>query len=62
MSKRLRHQEVTKRPRVIVNGGSYKLEWLGHHSGQAVAVGYSTLGEAIDYGRVLAHLYNRDAA
>lgn len=62
MSKRLRHQEVTKRPRVIVNGSSYKLEWLGHYSGQPVAVGYATLEEAITYGHTLAHLYNRDAA
>lgn len=62
MSKRLRNQEVTKRPRVIVNGGSYKLEWLGHYSKQTVAVVYPDLGDAIDYGRVLAHLYNRGAA
>ena len=62
MSKRLRHQPITKRPRVVVNGNAFKLEWIGHYSGEPVAVGYATLGEAIDYGRILAHLYNRDAA
>ena len=62
MSRRLRDQEVTKRPRVVLNGGLYELEWLGHHSGQAVSVKYPSLGDAIDYGRVLAHLYNGDAA
>jgi len=62
MSNRLRNQEVTARPRVIVNGGAFKLEWLGHYSGQPVAAGYLTLSDAIDYGNVLAHLYNKDAA
>jgi len=62
MSKRLRHQEVTKRPRVIVDGSSYKLEWLGQYSGAPCAVGYESLADAINYGNVLSHLYNRDAA
>ena len=62
MSTRLRNQEVTARPRITTDGGTFKLEWLGHHSGQAVAVGYANLVEAIEYGHVLAHLYNRDAA
>lgn len=62
MKNRLRNQEVTKRPRVVVNGHAFKLEWLGNYSGQPVATGFETLGEAIDYGNVLAHLYNKDAA
>lgn len=62
MKNRLRNQEVTKRPRVVVNGDSFKLEWLGHYSGEPCAIGYRTLVEAINYGNVLAHLYNKDAA
>jgi len=61
MNNRLRNQQVTKRPRIVVHDGSYKLEWLGHHSGEPCAVGYKSLADAINYGNVLSHLYNRDA-
>ena len=47
MSNRLRNTELTTKPRVIVDGGEYKVQWLGNYSGQACEYAYPNLGDAI---------------
>jgi hypothetical protein len=46
---RLRYQPVTHKPRVIADGGRFKIEYLGAYTGQHCGWQFNTHGEAIAY-------------
>lgn len=59
MSQRLRNQPVTVKPRIIVNGGSFKVEWWGKVTDQHCAIRAASFGLAVQLATSMAH-GNRD--
>ena len=59
MNQRLRNQEVTAKPRITVNGASFKVEWWGKITDQHCAIGVPTFGLAVQLASSMAR-GNRD--
>lgn len=59
MSNRLRNQEVTAKPRITVNGGSYSIDWIGAITGEHCGVGHKTFEGAIYAANMMAR-YNAE--
>ena len=59
MNQRLRNQEVTAKPRITVNGGSFKVEWWGKVTDQHCVIGVATFGLAVQLATSMAR-GNRD--
>lgn len=57
MNTRLRNQVVTVKPRIVVNGDSFKVEYYGHITKQHVSVGYPTLEKALGFANAVASFY-----
>lgn len=54
MSNRLRNQEVTAKPRIVVNGASFKVEWFGSHVKQHCSAGFQTFESAVQFANTMA--------
>lgn len=57
MSKRLRYQEVTVKPRILVRPGGFDVEHLGKATGNKCVMPCQTLDEAVGYAYVVASRY-----
>jgi hypothetical protein len=57
MSTRLRNQEVTNKPRVIIHGDSFKVEWFGRNIQEHCAIGMPTFESAIKFANKVARNY-----
>lgn len=56
-SKRLRDQEVTVKPRIVVHGAGFDVEYLGKTTGRKCVMPCQTLTEAVEYAYVVARRY-----
>uniref|UniRef100_UPI003F494B10 hypothetical protein n=1 Tax=Arthrobacter silvisoli TaxID=2291022 RepID=UPI003F494B10 len=54
MNTRLRNQEVTVKPRIVVNGDSFKVEYFGRITKQQISVGHPTHESALAHANMLA--------
>lgn len=54
MSKRLRDQEVTVKPRIIVRNGGFDVEYLGKTLGKKCVMPTQELSNAVAYSNMVA--------
>lgn len=54
MSRRLRFEDITVKPRIYIDGDSFRVEYFGPITGGHCGTGFKTLAQAIEHGNQVA--------
>lgn len=54
MSKRLRFEDISVKPRIYIDGGAFRVEYFGPITKGHCGTGFKTFGQAIEHGNQVA--------